>query len=136
MKKIVFIVFLALNLFARPDNFEYEKNCSNGDKFSCLDLGMFLFYDKKDTQAKEFLNKACDFKLIAGCDLLAHILDDEGKSKEALDKFIKTCDQNSSYGCLNAGILTKDENLTLAKEYLKKACELKDIHACGLLSVY
>lgn len=132
---IILAVFASF-LLATPSLEEYDKNCTSGDKFACLDIGMVLFHAGKENESKPYLNKACQNSLIAGCDLYAHALTLEGNVTEAEAYFSNTCDQNSSYGCLNMGILKMKNDPKIAKEFLIKSCKLKDTRACQMLSMF
>lgn len=134
MRIFAFLAVFAA-LLSGVENFEkYDNNCTKGDKFSCLDLGMILYYGEKPHESEIYLKIACEFDLIAGCDLLGLVKLQSGDESEAVRLFTQTCEKNSSYGCLNLGLIYQQKDPQKVRKFFVKSCKMREIRACEMLN--
>lgn len=141
MKNLFFLAAFALFLHAEPTFEQYDANCTAGDGISCADIGAGLYNADQVDKAIEYLDKGCKLNTHAACDLRAYIYMRDNKIDEAIKIFKTTCDQNSSYGCLNLGVIYYDGqgvevDRKKSKEYIIKSCKMKNTMACEMLNTF
>lgn len=117
----------------------YEKACKNKEYSACVNLG--LIYQnakvvKKDLKkAEEFFKIACDNKNAASCHNLSLLYLNEHNQTGLLDSLAKSCEYGMVQNCLELGTAytngtNVEQNLTKAKEFFGKACDLRDLKGC------
>lgn len=122
----------------------YEKACENKEYSSCVNLG--LIYQnakgvKRDLKkAKEFFKIACDAKNSASCHNLSIIYLSENNQTALLDSLAKSCEYGMVENCLELGTAytngtNTEQNLTKAKEFFGKACDLRNSKGCDSYKV-
>ncbi|MSN96255.1 sel1 repeat family protein [Campylobacter sp. FMV-PI01] len=127
-------------IFENPKFIDYDNNCTNGDSWACSEVGMTYYKYQKNDKALQYFTKACDIKFGVGCELKSFMLMTKGEFKEPFEIFTKSCENNSSYGCLNLAKMydlgyETNINKQKATDLYIKSCKLGDRGACEMLNV-
>lgn len=101
MRKIVFLMALLSSLaFA---NYGLERQCNNGNAWSCVDLGYLYNFGegvKQDyKKASELFGKSCEMGYAVGCYNLGIYYYNRRDYNTAMEFYGKACDLGEQKGC-------------------------------------
>jgi TPR repeat protein len=111
------------------------SQCEEKQGAACQVLAEHAFFAQKNTEARVFAEKACDYGTISGCLLRGTSAAQDGSNEEALVWYSKGCSLGDAKGCEGSAGLAwkalKDPNR--AFPLAKRACDL-DASVCDLVA--
>lgn len=102
-----------------------KRGCDLNDGLACVALSKYSYDQNKKLS---LYKKACDMEYLEGCYWYTV---STTKEPEMITAIKSMCDKNLSVACQSAAVFEeKNKNLSAAKLFYQKACDLNDIFSC------
>ncbi len=116
---------------------ELELECRKENLEACNQYGVYLYSNKKRSQALPFWKKACEKMLFESCYYLGRYYDKKKNMKKAISYYGKSCDGDYFIACNNLGVIYMQKSKpTIGVKYLESACQNTYKAACLNIGKY